>query len=173
MDVFEAIQGRRSIRRFKSDRINEDDLKKILDAGRLAPSAGNCQPLELVVVKDERIKRELANAAFGQNFVAEAPVVIVVCANITRTSSRYGRRGTELYCIQDTAASTQNILLAAHSLGYGTCWVGAFDESAAARAIKAPSQVRPVAIIPVGKPAEKPLPAQKLPLSKVVHQDSF
>lgn len=173
MDVLDAIRGRRSIREFKSNRINENDLKKILDAGRLAPSAGNCQPLELVVVKNERIKRELANAAFGQNFVAEAPVVIVVCANVARTSSRYGRRGTELYYIQDTAASTQNILLAAHALGYGTCWIGAFDESAAARAINAPPQVRLVAIIPIGKPAEKPAPTSRLPLSKIVHYDGF
>lgn len=173
MDVFEAIKGRKSIREFSTEQLDEDDLKRILDAGRLAPSAGNCQPLEMVVVKDEKTKEDLARAALGQSFVAEAPVVIVICANIPRTSSRYGRRGAELYCIQDTAAATQNILLAAYALGYGTCWVGAFDERAAAKAINAPLEVRPVAIVPIGKPAEKPSPAPKLPLSKIVHQDGF
>jgi nitroreductase len=173
MDVFEAIRGRRSIREFRAGQVDEDDLKRILDAGRLAPSAGNCQPLEMVVVREEKIKQDLARAALGQSFVAEAPIVIVVCANIPRTSSRYGRRGAELYCIQDTAASTQNIHLAAHALGYGTCWVGAFDEKAVAKAIKAPPEVRPVAIVPMGRPAEKPGPAPRLPLSKIVHQNSF
>lgn len=173
MEVFEAIKGRRSIRAFKPTPIDEKDLKKILDAGISAPSAGNCQPWEFVVVRDEKIKQELVSAALGQSFIAEAPVVIVVCANIPRTAGRYGRRGEELYSIQDTAAATQNILLAAHSLGYGTCWVGAFDERSAARAIKAPPEVRPLAIIPIGRPDEKPSPPSRIPLSKIVHENRF
>lgn len=173
MDVFDAIKGRRSVREFKPDPIDEKDVEKILDAGRLAPSAGNCQPLELVVVKDQAQKGRLVHAALGQTFIAEAPVVIVVCANVPRTSRRYGRRGAELYCIQDTAAATQNILLAAYALGYATCWVGAFDEEVAAKAIKAPPDVKPLAIIPVGRPAEKPTATPRLPLSKIVHHDGF
>ena len=173
MDVFEAIKGRRSVREFKPDQVDDRDLERILDSGRLAPSAGNCQPWEFVVVKDKSVKQKLARAALGQSFVAEAPVVIVVCANIPRTSSRYGERGEELYCIQDTAAAAQNIHLAAYALGYGTCWVGAFDEVAAARAINAPPEVRPAAIIPIGRPAEKPRPPPRLPLSEIVHHDGF
>jgi len=173
LDVTEAIKRRRSIRSFKDEPVKEEDLQKILDAARWAPSAGNMQPLELVVVRDRGVKQRLAKAALGQGFVAEAPVVIVVCANVTRTSSRYGQRGAELYVIQDTAAATQNIHLTACALGYGTCWVGAFDDEGVAEAIKTPPDVRPFAIIPIGRPAEKPGPTSRLPLDKIVHEDGF
>ncbi|MEM3012832.1 MAG: nitroreductase family protein, partial [Candidatus Hadarchaeales archaeon] len=79
MDTLEAIRKRRSVRSFKSDPVPEEDLKKILEAASWAPSAGNCQPLELVVVRDPRVKEEVMEAAFGQPFVGEAPVVVVVC----------------------------------------------------------------------------------------------
>lgn len=173
MEVLEAIKSRRSVRSFKPDPIPEEDLQTILEAGRWAPSAGNCQPFEFVVVKDPEVKRKLVRAALGQSFVGEAPVVLVVCANVARTSRYYGRRGEELYCIQDTAAAVQNMLLAAHSLGYGTCWVGAFNEAEAAKAIKAPRGIRPLAIIPVGKPAEEPRAPARLPLRELVHEDTF
>ncbi len=173
MDVFEAIEGRRSVRRFKPDPIDERDLEKILNAGRLAPSAGNCQPWEFVVVRNEDIKRELVRAALGQSFVAGAPVVVVVCANIPKSSNRYGGRGAELYCIQDTAAAIQNMLLTAYALGYGTCWVGAFDEETASRAIKAPEGVRPVGIIPIGRPAERPKAPPRISLNEMVHENTF
>jgi nitroreductase len=173
MDVFDAIKGRRSVREFKPDPVDDKDLEKILEAGKSAPSAGNCQPWEFVVVRDGATKQRLARAALGQSFVAEAPVVVVVCANIPRTSIRYGRRGAELYCIQDTAAAVQNILLTAYALGYGTCWVGSFDEEPAAKAIKAPPNVRPLAIIPIGRPAEKPVPTSRLPLKKIMHENTF
>lgn len=173
MDLFEAIRGRKSIREFKPDKVDERDLSKILDAGRLAPSAGNCQPWEFVVVKNANIKQRLATAALEQSFLAEAPVVLVICANILRTASCYGERGKNLYCIQDTAAAAQNIHLAAHALGYGTCWVGAFDEVAVAKAIDAPAEVRPVAIIPIGRPAEKPMATSRLSLDEITHKDSF
>jgi nitroreductase len=173
MDVFEAIKGRRSIREFKPDPVKDEDLQRILDAGRFAPSAGNCQPFEFVVVKDPSVKRKLVRAALGQTFIAEAPVVIVVCANIPRTSTYYGRRGEDVYCIQDTAAATQNMLLAAYALGYGTCWVGAFDEVAVSEVIKAPRGVRPLAIIPIGKPAERPSMPPRMSLKEIVHRDGF
>jgi nitroreductase len=173
MDVFDAIKGRRSVRAFKRDAIEDDDLKKILEAARWAPSAGNRQPLEIVLVRDEATKQRLAQAARGQNFIIDAPVVLVICANMTRTSSRYSERGATLYCIQDTAAAAQNIHLAAYALGYATCWIGAFDEREAAEVVDAPSGVRPVAIIPIGKPAEKPNAPQRILLSEIVHKEKF
>jgi len=173
MELFEAIKGRRSIRSFKSDPISEVDLEKILEAGISAPSAGNCQPWEFVIVKDPKNKQKLVQAARGQSFLAEAHAVIVICADVNRTASRYGERGRTLYCIQDTAAAAQNIHLAAYSLGYGTCWVGAFDESAVAEAIKAPAGIRPLIMIPIGKPREKPRPTPRTPLRQRTHQESF
>ncbi|NIP67456.1 nitroreductase family protein, partial [Candidatus Bathyarchaeota archaeon] len=101
-------------------------------------------------------KRSLSQAALNQTFIEEAPVVIVVCVDKDRSGWRYGRRGTDLYCLQDTAAATQNLLLAAHALGFGACWVGAFREEKVKEILKTPDRVRPVAIVPVGHPAEKP-----------------
>ncbi|MEM4201893.1 MAG: nitroreductase family protein, partial [Candidatus Hadarchaeum sp.] len=90
-----------------------------------------------------------------------------------RTASRYGDRGRNLYCIQDTAAVAQNIHLAAYALGYGTCWVGAFDEKAVAEAIKAPEGIRPLIMIPIGKPREKPKPTSRAPLKERIHLETF
>ncbi|HID30822.1 MAG TPA: nitroreductase family protein [Desulfobacterales bacterium] len=167
------IKERRSVRRFKSDPIREEDLQRILDAARWAPSAGNMQPLELIVIKDKAVKQQLARAALNQFFIAEAPLVIVVCANVPRTTRRYGHRGARLYVIQDTAAAAQTIHLAAYSLGYSTCWVGAFDDEEVAKVIRVPDSVKPMAIIPVGKPAEKPSPPPRLPLDEIVHENYF
>lgn len=173
MDVFEAIKGRRSIRSFVPEPISDADLEKILEAGIAAPSAGNCQPWEFVIVKDPLNKQKLVRAARGQSFLAEAHAVVVICADINRTASRYGERGRNLYCIQDTAAAAQNIHLAAYALGYGTCWVGAFDENAVAEAIKAPPGVRPLIMIPIGKPREKPRATPRAPLKERIHLETF
>jgi nitroreductase len=126
------------------------------------------QPWHFVIVRSPRIKQALASAAYGQRFVTQAPVVIVVCADPERSAARYGSRGRDLYCLQDTAAATEHILLAATALGLGTCWVGAFDEAVAARALALPADLRPVAIVPVGQPSTEPeASAARRPLSEV------
>ena len=173
MDTFEAIYGRRSIRAFVNREVTQTQLMKILDAGRQAPSAGNLQPWELVVVRDSERKMALAEAAFGQYFIAEAPVVVVICAHPARSARRYGRRGIDLYCLQDTAAFIQNMLLASCAIGLGSCWVGAFYEAKAAEAIEAPNDVRPVAIIPIGYPAESPSAPPRRSLEDIVHEERF
>lgn len=173
MDVFNAIKGRRSIRSFKRKDVPDNDLRKILEAGIWAPSAGNLQSWEFIIVKRDDVKRELARAAYGQHFIAEAPVVIVVCANIERSAAYYGERGRTLYTLQDTAAAIQNILLAAYALGYGTCWIGAFSEEAVKEILEIPYNIRPVAIIPLGIPATKPRPPPRMPLEKVVHHEKY
>ncbi|MHA1596045.1 MAG: nitroreductase family protein [Candidatus Asgardarchaeia archaeon] len=156
MDVFECIFGRRSVRSFLKEDVKDEHLEKIIEAAIHAPSAGNLQSWEFYVLRSRETKRKIADAALGQRFIEEAPVVIVVCANENVSSLRYGLRGKELYCIQDTAAATQNILLSAYALGYGSCWVGAFMEDEVSRILKTSPGVRPVAIIPIGKPAEIP-----------------
>lgn len=173
MEVSKAIKERRSIRSYKSVPIPEEDLRKILDAGRWAPSSGNTQPLELVVVKDSETKEKLAKAARGQSFIAEAPVAIVVCANIPRNTRRYGERGRKMYIIQDTAAATQNMLLMAYSLGYGTCWIGSFYDEKVAEIIEAPEKIRPLAIFPIGKPAQKPNAPSRRNLEDIIHENTF
>lgn len=173
MDVFEAIKTRRSIRAFTQEAVSDKKIEMILDAARSAPSAGNIQPWIFIVVKNPNMKRRISEAALNQFFIEEAPVVIVVCADQERSRMGYGSRGANLYCIQDTAAATQNILLAAHSLGLGACWVGAFDEEEVRRILRFPRGVRPVAIVPIGHPAEKPRGIPKRPLSEVVRYETF
>jgi nitroreductase len=173
MDVFEAIKGRRSIRAFQNRDIPPETVDKLIDAARWAPSAGNIQPWEFIIVRKPETKRRLAEAALEQTFIEEAPVVIVVCADENRSSQGYGTRGKTLYCLQDTAAATQNIHLAAYALGLGTCWVGAFREDEAKKILNIPSGVRPVAIIPVGYPAEKPQPRNRRPINQITHYESF
>jgi nitroreductase len=156
MDLWEAIKERRSIRRYVQQRdVSSEAVEQLLGAAIAAPSAGNCQPWHFMVVRDPEAKRGLAEAAYGQRFVAQAPVVIVVCADPGRSASRYGRRGSELYCLQDTAAATENILLGVTALGLGACWVGAFDERAAATVLELPPHLRPVVMIPIGHPGER------------------
>jgi nitroreductase len=113
------------------------------------------QPWHFHIVRNEKTKKALAQAALQQWFISDAPVVVVVCADPERSASRYGNRGRHLYYLQDTAAATQNLLLAVVASGLGACWVGAFDEEAAARALNLDPGLRPVAIIPIGHSAER------------------
>jgi len=173
LDVLEAVKDRRSIRAFKNQGVPAEIVQKLIDAAQWAPSAGNIQPWEFIIVRKPEIKRKLVEAALGQMFIEEAPVVIVVCANEERSSQGYGVRGKTLYCIQDTAAAMQNIHLTAYSLGLGTCWVGAFREEETREILKIPRGMRPVAIIPVGYPAEVPTARSRKPISQMVHYETF
>jgi len=173
LDVFEAIKSRRSTRAYTSDEISDETVKRLIDAARWAPSAGNIQPWEFVIVRDPVTKRRLSAAALDQKFIEEAPVVIVVCADKNRSGWRYGRRGMSLYCLQDTAAATQNMLLTACALRLGACWIGAFREEEVERILKTPKAVRPVAIVPVGHPAEIPSAPQKRSIEEITHYESF
>ncbi len=166
METYEAILTRRSVRRFEDRPLSREQLEKLLEAARWAPSAGNLQPWIFVVATSEDARAALAAAAFGQRFVAEAPAVIGVAASPPERSP-YGRRGRELYCLQDTAAAVQNVLLAAHDMGLGACWVGAFDDDAVSRALELRGDERPVALVPVGYPAEQGR-SNRRPLSAVV-----
>lgn len=154
-DVSTAIEGRRSIRSYRSDTVPDEAVAKMLYAGQMAPSAGNLQGREFVVVRDQHIKRMISDAALRQRFIEEAPVCIVVCTNLPRSKRKYGKRA-ELYVIQDTSASVMNMMLQACELELGTCWVGAFDENAVSEILGLPGDIRPVAILPVGVPDETP-----------------
>ena len=157
MDFWKVIEERYSVRQFDPEgEVSPDVVEHLLEAATLAPSAGNRQPWHFYVTRDPEIQQGLAAAAFGQQFVAEAPVVIVVCADAEQSAGRYGHRGRDLYCLQDTAVATGYILLAAVASGLGGCWVGAFDEGQATRILDLPRNHRPVAILPIGKPAGKP-----------------
>jgi nitroreductase len=153
MDVFECIETRRSVRKYGTGGIPLDKVVQILDAGTDAPSAGNVQPWEFIVITDEKVKDEIYNVSLSQEHIKKAPVLIAVLANRKKASLRYGKRGRDFYCIQDTAACVQNMLLAAHALGIGACWVGAFDDIRLSAALGiTDDEIKPVAIITLGEP---------------------
>jgi nitroreductase len=158
MNILDIIKTRRSVREFKEQEIPEKAIDVLIEALRWAPSAGNLQSRKFYFVFNETIRNRLAQAGLRHDFVsfvARAPLVVVACADL-RIASHYGERGTHLYCIQDTAASVQNLLLAAHDLGLGTCWVGAFKEEEVKGILKMPENLRPVVMVPVGYPAKTP-----------------
>jgi nitroreductase len=173
MELFEAVSRRVSVRAFKGSALRDGHLERILGAAILAPSAGNLQPWSFVVSKGKAIKEALAEAALCQLFIAEAPIIITVCAVEENSAVRYGDRGRKLYCIQDTAAAIQNVLLSATALGYGTCWIGAFDENAVREVLSVPVGVRPVALIPLGLANEDPPRVTRKPLEAVLLYETY
>ncbi|MHC4940270.1 MAG: nitroreductase family protein [Planctomycetota bacterium] len=154
MKLLDTIRNRRSIREFARRKPAADDLDRLADALRWAPSAGNLQSRRFYFVRDRRTRARLARASY-QSFVGAAPVLVVACAD-HRIRREYGERGVELYCLLDVAAAVQNMLLVASELGLGTCWVGAFDEQRIAKILELPAYLRPVSLIPLGYPAEEP-----------------
>ncbi len=170
-DCIEAIENRRSMRRFKEKKVSKSDIKILLHSAQMAPSAGNLQAREFIVVSSEEGRKNLARAALRQEFMREAPITIIVCANLKRSETRYGARSA-LYAIQDATASVMNILLAADSLGLGTCWVGAFDEREVSSLLGLPEHVRPIALVLVGYPDEAPMAPPRLD-EKIEHWEKW
>jgi len=175
MEVFDCIRSRHAIRSYDKKDVPNDLIGQIIEAGIHAPSAGNMQPWEFIIVKDKSTKKELAIAALRQRHVEEAPVVIVVCANIEKNVYRFHDRGRTLYVIQDTAAAIENILLAANALGLGTCWVGAFEEEKVKSILDIPENLRPVALLTIGFPVtyEKPIKTSRIPFENVTWVDKY
>jgi len=156
MDVFECMRTRRSVRRFLTKPVDQDRIGKIMTAGSFAPSAGNLQARKFIFIQNEVTRKAIAEACFQQYWIADAPVHIVVCAELNKNKQQYGERGEKQYSYQDCAAAVQNMLLEAHTLGLGSCWVGAFDDEMIRRACGIPDNVKPVAVLPIGYPGEKP-----------------
>ncbi|RME87364.1 MAG: nitroreductase [Anaerolineae bacterium] len=156
MDFFDVVEARRSIRAFQERPVEEEKIACIMDAVNLAPSAGNLQAYEVYLVTRNDLRADLANAALDQEFIAQAPLVLVFCAHPARSAVRYGRRGERLYALQDATIACTFATLAAAALGLGSVWVGAFDEEAVRRVLDAPRGVIPIAILPIGYPAENP-----------------
>lgn len=149
MEFDEVLKKRHSVRSYTAQVPADSDIVKILKAADLAPSAGGLKSRKVFVVKDQQIRRELANAAHHQEFVAQAPIVLVFCADLDMIAT-YGRRGRDLYCIQDTSAAVENALLKATDLDLGSCWVGAFEEEEVSKICRLPQWLRPVALVSIG-----------------------
>lgn len=172
MDVETCIEGRTSIRDFKPDPVEDEVIEEALRMANLAPSAGNLQARDFIVVRDIGTKKALGEAAYRQDFVAKAPVVIVCCANLERIR-HYQARGESLYCLQDVAAAIENMILYLFSKGVGSVWIGAFDEAMTSAVLSLPRHARPVAIVPVGYPSDKGIRRRRLPQSTIVHIEKW
>ncbi len=172
MNCLEVIMTRRSIRKFKPDPVKREDIMTILEAGRMAPSAGNSQPCHFVVIKDPAVRAQVQQAALGQELMGTAPVIIAVCVEPER-SSKYGDMGRNYFCLLDGANATENMLLAAHALGYGACWVGGFIQSAVKEVLGLPEDVQVVSLIPLGIADEDPEVPLRRPLEDMVRWEKW
>lgn len=170
MDVLTALRTRRSVRCFSPEPVGDDLLWKVLEAGHWAPSAHNKQPWYFIVFRDQEKKQAIADASRWAKFLPEAPVGVLVCARLDYEWKSTPRKWIEWYSVQSSAAAIENMLLAAHALGLGTCWIGDIDTELLARLFTIPSGYEPVAIIALGYPAagfEGKAPPRR-PLEEVV-----
>ncbi len=169
-DPLWVLRERRSVRKYASVPVSKEIIEKILDFSRFAPSAGNLQPWRIYLINDEKLKRELAEASFGQDHVAEASWVVVITMVPEESASKYGDRGRHLYSIQDTAALALYIMLTSKAYGLDTCWVGAFDNDRVWKIIGSPSGERPVVIIPIGYGEEFPETPYRKSLGRILRE---
>lgn len=170
MDVYDAIRTRRSVRSWKKKAIEEGKLRRILEAARLAPSARNMQEWRFVVVTDADLRKKLAVAARGQEFVGQAPAVIVGCAVECQNVMSCGQLSYPI----DLAIAMDHISLAAVAEGLGTCWIGAFYEDQVKEVLGIPPEVRVVELMPLGYPAESPTgEKRRKPYEEIVLRDRW
>jgi nitroreductase len=172
MDFFEALRERRSVRAFKRQPVEAEKLEQIFEAINRAPSAGNLQAYEVYLVRDGLRRAALVKAAGDQDFLAQAPAVLAFCAHGARAESRYGKRGTDLYALQDATIACTYAMLAATALGLSSVWVGAFDEQAVAQTVGVPVGQRPLVLLPIGYAAESPQAPKRRGLEDLVHRVS-
>jgi len=170
--ISSLIKKRRSVRKYLEKDVSDELIEKILDSARYAPSAGNYQPWEIIVVRNKSLKADLIEACYNEEWMLEAPVFLIACVN-NKLVEAYGERGLRLYGIQSVTAAIQNMLLTAASLGLGTCWIGRFSEIMVARILQCPEYVRPCAIITLGYPAEEPPMPPRQDMKEYVHMEVF
>lgn len=161
---------RHSIRQFKPEPVGDDLVRKILEVVQTAPTAGNLQAFEVVVVRDAEKKKGLAAAAYGQRFIAEAPVVLGFLALPLASARRYGQRGVRLYSIQDATIACTYAMLAVTALGLSTTWVGSYDDDEVRAVLKAGADQVPVALLPIGWGAEEGCPTSRRPMEKIARE---
>ncbi len=170
MDVVNAIKTRKSVREYLDKPVEDEKLKVVLEAGRLAPSASNRQEWRFVVVRDYQTRKKLAEAANGQTFVGQAPIVIVACAE---TDGHVMRCGQLCYPI-DVAIALDHVSLTATELGLGTCWIGAFNEQRVKEILGIPKEIRVVELMPLGYPSDSSVMRKsRLPLDRIVKHERW
>lgn len=156
MDVLDCIRTRRSVRKYKDKTVAMDLIGQVLEAGRMAPTAGNLQNYKIIMVKDKARRDSVADACHEQHWMNKAPVLLVVCSEPQRAKQFYYERGETVYSIQNCATITENMMIAAWGLGLGTCWVGSFDVDGMRDALVIPEYAEPQVVVTLGYADEKP-----------------
>jgi len=169
MRIAEAIRERRSVRSYKPLPVPEEKLTKILNAARMAPSAGNRQPWKFVVVRDEKRRKALARAASNQTFVGEAPVVI---AAVALSPDRPMACGVPSYAV-DLAIAVDHMTLLATEEGLGTCWIGAFSQDEVRDILSIPLKYKVVTVLPLGYPADTARSKVRKAMEEIVAYETF
>ena len=161
MDFIELVKKRRSIRKYKPDKIPKKLLEYVIEAARLAPSWGNRQPWKFIIVTDRMLKKKITM----RDWAAEAPIVLVGIADPKLS----GTRSDKQYYLLDMGIAIEHMMLAAAELGLGTCWIGGqFNEDAIREILKIPNQYRVVALTPLGYPDEKPSPKERKDAKEII-----
>ncbi|MBN1995748.1 MAG: nitroreductase family protein [Anaerolineae bacterium] len=169
MDILDLMQKRYSVRAYQPDPVAEDKLQKVLDAARLAPSAYNRQPFQLVVIHTAGREAELKRV-YHRSWFSQAPLVICMCS---LPGQAWTRRDGQNYHYVDAAIAMDHLILAATALGLGTCWVAAFDVQAAREVLGLPDDVEPVAFTPLGYPADQPGAKERKNLADLVRYEGW
>ena len=175
LEFYEVIRTRRSVRSYKPDPIPDDVLQRVLEAARIAPSGSNRQPWRFIIVRDEETKKKLVPACHNQSWIAEAPIIVVACAQ-ELAYNRGGYMG-KLSGIMDVTIAFTHLILAARAEGLGTCWIGAFDNEQVKEVLGVPSGWNVAALTPLGYPAEGESafrePVGRKPLDEIISTDKF
>jgi nitroreductase len=169
MDFFDLINERYSVRAYKSDPVEDEKLQQVLDAARLAPTAANRQPIQFIAIHTADRESDL-KCIYSADWFRKAPLVICACAVPSQAWSRMDKKN---YSEVDATIAMDHLILAATSLGLGTCWIAAFDPEAAREVLGLPEGVEPIAFTPIGYPSNRPRPKKRKPLSDLVRYERW
>ena len=171
-DILGFLTRRSSVRSYDSEPVSQDDIDYILICASTAPSAGNLEAWDVIVVMEEDTRFALAEAAFGQAHLEQVPVIFAVCSNYVRSMSRYGERGI-LYAIEDATIACTYMMLAAHAKNLHSCWTGAFDDVVVREILDLPQHIRQVALLAVGKGHPSGQLAERMAVGEHVHKETW
>jgi nitroreductase len=173
METLDAITKRRCVRKYKDVPVEFEKIGHILNAGRLAPNAGNLQDWKFILVTKKDLREKITEACLGQHWMTTAPVYIVVIAHPERVKVHYGDRGEKVYCIQNSAAAMENMFLAAVDQGLGCAWVSAFEEGALKSALNIPGDAAPQGVLTIGYADETPGLPKKYTMTDITFIEQY
>ncbi len=169
MDFLELARNRYSVRSYKPDPVEKEKLDRILEAARLAPTAVNLQPFQLIVIHTAKREAELLRI-YNKKWFVQPPIIICACGLLAKS---WARKDGKNYNDVDVAIVMDHLILAATAEGLGTCWIGAFDQAAAKEVLGLPDGVEPIAFTPLGYAADRPPRKKRKPLSELVRYEKW